>query len=395
MKKLFFIGLIALIIFEVLKVYLIMPMPGSQQMDSIDLAYFLHRWRWAVRVLFLLLVVFGIADAFRGKTKWIASALMILVVVVACFFNFQMTAEKMFLQPENLVMKSQSESAVPGSRLILGVEHHGEAKAYPIEYLTYHHQVVDTIGGKPMIITYCSVCRTGRVYEPMVNGQHESFRLVGMDHFNAMFEDATTGSWWRQVTGEAIAGKLKGTQLPEVASVQMTLDSWFAMYPDGTVMQPDEAFIEVYDSLALYEQGKNTGTLTGTDSLSWQNKSWVIGIEVGPNSKAYDWNDLKQERIIHDTLGGKFLLVALSADEQNFVAFERPSNVIFTIDENDRMQSDSTLYDFTGKAIQPDIPSLKRIQAYQEFWHSWQTFHPGTQTYGGSYAENAADSEEQ
>ena len=101
-------------------------------------------------------------------------------------------------------------------RLVIGVVNNGEAKAYPIRFLGYHHQVQDTVGGKPVIVTYCTVCRTGRVFEPMVNGKPEKFRLVGMDHFNAMFEDATTKSWWRQVNGEAITGKLKGQQLPEV-----------------------------------------------------------------------------------------------------------------------------------------------------------------------------------
>ena len=99
----------------------------------------------------------------------------------------------------------------------------GEAKAYPIQFLGYHHQVQDTVGGKPMMVTYCTVCRTGRVFEPVVNGKHEKFRLVGMDHFNAMFEDVTTKSWWRQVSGEAITGKLKGQQLPEVHSTQTSL----------------------------------------------------------------------------------------------------------------------------------------------------------------------------
>ncbi len=47
MKKLFWIGLIGLLLFEIANVYFIMPMPGSQQMNSIDLAYFLYKWRWA------------------------------------------------------------------------------------------------------------------------------------------------------------------------------------------------------------------------------------------------------------------------------------------------------------------------------------------------------------
>ena len=41
MKKLYYAGLLGLLVFEFLNVYFIMPMPGSQKMNTIDLAYFL------------------------------------------------------------------------------------------------------------------------------------------------------------------------------------------------------------------------------------------------------------------------------------------------------------------------------------------------------------------
>jgi hypothetical protein len=81
----------------------------------------------------------------------------------------------------------------------------------------------------------------------MVNGHPEKFRLVGMDHFNAMFEDSTTGTWWQQSTGEAVAGPLKGAALPEAESVQVTAGKWFELYPEGLVMQTDEASKNDYD----------------------------------------------------------------------------------------------------------------------------------------------------
>ena len=45
MKKIFWLCLIGWLAFEVLNVYFIMPMPGSQDMNSIDAAYFLNKWR--------------------------------------------------------------------------------------------------------------------------------------------------------------------------------------------------------------------------------------------------------------------------------------------------------------------------------------------------------------
>src|SRR5688572_7438454 len=210
MKKLFYIGLSGLAIYEILKVYFIMPMPGSQRMNSLDVAYFLHSFRWAFRIIFIVMIAVGAFKAFQIKRKWIPAICLAAALYVAYTFNFEMLAEEMFKPPSDLSFKPKSGNILTDSSLIIGVEHNGEAKAYPIRYILYHHQVKDTIGGKPMIITYCNVCRTGRVFEPTVNDKHEEFRLVGMDHFNAMFEDATTGSWWRQATGEAVAGPLKG-----------------------------------------------------------------------------------------------------------------------------------------------------------------------------------------
>jgi len=106
------------------------------------------------------------------------------------------------------------------------------------------------------MITYCTVCRTGRVYQPLVNGKYEKFRLVGMDHFNAMFEDASTGSWWRQVTGEAVTGRLKGQHLPQLFSTQTSLAEWLQLHPNSLIMQADSGFIKSYDTTGNFKQEK-------------------------------------------------------------------------------------------------------------------------------------------
>ena len=291
-----------------------------------------------------------------------------------------MNAESMFKQPTMLTFKSQEDNVLNDSTVVIGVEYNGEAKAYPMRFLTYHHQVQDVIGGKPVIVTYCSVCRTGRVFEPTVNGKPEVFRLVGMDHFNAMFEDATTKSWWRQATGEAITGSLKGQALPEVESTQLTIGTWFNLYPDGVVMQLDAASKSSYDSLGRFEVGKSKGMLTRTDSLSWKDKSWVVGIQVGKESKAYDWILLKEQRIINDKVGDQPIVIALSSDGKSFVSFKRPSDLDNFSIRNDSLISSNRAYDFSGKASDSGEP-LKKVSAYQEFWHSWRTFHPETEKY--------------
>jgi len=327
------------------------------------------------------MVLAGSISAFSIKHKWIPAVLLAAALYVVYVFNFEMLAEEMFKQPEILSFKNKSENLLTDSSIVIGVEHNGEAKAYPVRYILYHHQVQDTIGGKPMIVTYCNVCRTGRVFEPTVNNQHEKFRLVGMDHFNAMFEDATTGSWWRQVTGEAVAGPLKGQVLPEVQSSQVTLKKWFELFPEAVVMQIDQVSKQYYDSTGRFEKGKSKGKLTRTDSLSWKDKSWVVGVQVNAESKAYDWIGLKEARVINDVLGGKPIVVAVASDNQSFVAFERlASTDTFTI-RNDTLYTANKSYDLSGRDLSTLSNRLQHLKAYQEFWHSWRTFHPNTEKY--------------
>lgn len=381
MKKLFYIGILGIILYEIAKVYFIMPMPGSQQMNSIDVAYFLHNWRWAFRIFFWLLILVGAFFAFQTIRKWVPGIFLLLAIGITYGTNYEMAADTMFYQPKMLRLETASGNKVKDDRLIIGVEINGKAKAYPIQYIGYHHQVQDELEGKPIIVTYCTVCRTGRVFEPLVENKPTFFRLVGMDHFNAMFEDEVTHSWWRQANGEAIAGPLKGKMLPELASTQTSLAQWFKLHPDSEIMQPDPEFQAKYDSMSRYESGKGKSELTKTDSVSWNNKSWVVGIELNKHSKAFDWNRLKTERIINNQVGNVPVVLALAPDNKSFFAFERPQgNETFYI-RNDTLFQGNMAYNFLGKGLAMNDKNLKPVNAYQEYWHSWRTFHPATTKY--------------
>lgn len=376
MKKLFWIGCIGLLLFEVANVYFIMPMPGSQQNNTIDLAYFLYSWRWFFRIFFAVLLVAGFLKS-SFKRKWVPFVPVILTGIVVYFTNFSMAADAMFKQPTKIVLAKATDNKVDSNRLVIGVVQNRESKAYPIRFLGYHHFVYDVVGGKNILVTYCTVCRTGRIFEPVVNGQKENFRLVGMDHFNAMLEDAGTKSWWQQATGVAIAGSLKGNRLPEVLSTQTTLAQWLQLYPESLIMQADSNYIASYDTTMRYESGKSKSKLTGTDSLSWKNKSWVVGVKTNGGVKAYDWNELKQKRIITDEINKTPVILVLAKDSSSFFAFERPANVNSLSSKNDTIYINNHKFLLNGKGIDTAF-SLKPLPAYQEFWHSWQTFNPAT-----------------
>lgn len=380
MKKLFVVGVIGLLLLEIANVYFIMPMPGSQRMRSIDMAYTIYGWRWALRALFGTMIIAGILPMWRTKnsTKWFAPLGVILVAGVTYAFNFRMSADHMFLQPTVVTMATADKNKVAQDRLVVGIELNGDARAYPLQFIGYHHQVRDTVGGQPVLVSYCTVCRTGRIFIPAVHGEPESFRLVGMDHFNAMFEDESTGSWWRQANGEAIAGTLKGTMLPELPTRQVTLKQWLALYPNSRIMQGDPKFAKQYAKDYGYEKGTSRSVLTGTDTASWQDKSWVIGLTVNNHSKAYDWNRLRREQIVHDDIAGTPIVLVLSPDSASFFAFVRPdAQTHFTL-RGDSLVARNASFALSGRGA---TGRLEPLNASQEFWHSWRTFKPLTERY--------------
>jgi hypothetical protein len=394
MKRTFllFSGFLILLATEILRVYFIMPFPGSQKADTIQIAYFLNNYIWWFRILGLILFVPPMLYIF-SKSRWWRKILLaffvLLYATVFYAFNFKFLADKMFYQPQNKILATVAANKVDSTKLVICVAVNGQAKAYPVEIIGYHHQVVDTVGGEPVMVTYCSVCRTGRVFSPFVNGKFEHFRLVGMDHFNAMFEDATTKSWWRQATGKAVAGKLKGTALKEIESAQMSLGAWIRKYPNTTILQPDATFAKQYKGLEGFDEGTIASGLEKRDSASWQFKSWVVGIEIAGHAKAYDWNELVRQRVINDTFQNTALVLVLEKDIRTFHVWNSQVNdklLHFSWDATIQTLRDTTTnscFDMNGDCVEGVLKGklLSPIQAYQEFWHSWESFHPGSAKY--------------
>ena len=126
MKKiaLYFLLFFALA-FEILRVYLIMPMPGSQQMNSIDLAYFLGSKMNIIRfVLFFLIGMIAVPVIRKGsRTQNILLACFgVLFSVVFYVINFTMEADKMFYQPTHKYFYKPANNKIDTNKLVLGIE---------------------------------------------------------------------------------------------------------------------------------------------------------------------------------------------------------------------------------------------------------------------------------
>ena len=261
---------------------------------------------------------------------------------------------------------------------ILGVSQNGEAKAFPANMLFYHHQIKDEIAGHPIIATYCGLCRSGRVYDALVDGNSLEFTLVGAITWNAVFSDNVTGSWWRQETGEAAKGPMKGRMLEDVPFEQMSLETWLAKYPDSQILQYDPAFERKYaftSGLLSYELSLPGWHMQSTPPL-------ILGVDIGNEAKAYDWNTLIARRFAMDEVGGTPLLVQSDAKGETAFAYDRriDGDVLeFTLD-GDALKDVKTgsHWDQFGRCIKGKLKGseLTQIQSYKQYLRAWISFHP-------------------
>ena len=77
------------------------------------------------------------------------------------------------------------------------------------------------------------------MFRAAVQGRTLRFRLVGINNQNFVMQDEQTGSWWQQVTGEAIFGPLRGARLELCRTTRCRSPSGRASIPFGRVLLPD------------------------------------------------------------------------------------------------------------------------------------------------------------
>jgi hypothetical protein len=79
---------------------------------------------------------------------------------------------------------------------------------------------------------------------------------------------------------------------------------------------------------------------------------------------------------LQSKVGNTNAFLILANDGKSFFAFQNPFNTVVSF-VNDTLQIAGKKYKLNGAGIDTSF-NLKPVKAYQEFWHSWQTFQPNT-----------------
>lgn len=132
--------------------------PFKPQTESgVAISHLLKRWSPLLTIVLLAVMFVLLFKLWRGA-RWWSRALAIIAIAVttlAAWFARQNHFEWMFNPlPQPAYAHADAASWMEPADLVLAVERNGEAAAYPIRQLAYHHLVHDVVGGVPIVVTY-------------------------------------------------------------------------------------------------------------------------------------------------------------------------------------------------------------------------------------------------
>ncbi len=117
----------------------------------------------------------------------------------------------------------------------------GDARAYPLRVLLWHEIVNDTVGGVPIVVTYCPLCNSAVVFDRRVGGRVLEFGNTGrIRHYDMVMYDRQTESWWQQFLGEAIVGELTDTRLRMLPARIESLARFRERAAEGRLLAPGD-----------------------------------------------------------------------------------------------------------------------------------------------------------
>lgn len=310
------------------------------------------------------------------------------------------------LNPKFVGIQDADDWLSPVEPVVL-VEVNGEAKAYPIQILMWHEIVNDSIGGVPVLVTFCPLYNTAIAFERTVNGAVFDFGTTGRLRFsNLIMYDRQTETWWQQAEGKAIVGELTGTSLVFVPAAIVSWNEFKDAYPDGLVLSRDTGFNKYYgqNPYSGYDDVNRPPFLYQGPETPDQLPpvARVLAIEVGEDAVAYPYDILSEVRVVNDRVGDRDVVVfwfpgtasaldtleiAEGADVGTAVAFSPlVDDTVLTFVFDDQAiideQTGST-WDVFGKAVSGELSGsqLEPVVSVNHFWFSWAAFKPDTRVY--------------
>ena len=236
-------------------------------------------------------------------------------------------------------------------RIVFGVVVNGDARAYPKHMMEVHEMVNDTLGGRRIGISYCTLCGSAQAY--FTDRPPEGFRTLELrtsgllSRSNKVMFDLQTFSVFDTFRGVAVSGPLQdeGVVLEMVSVVTSTWGDWKAAHPDTTIIAPDGGIGRVY-ALDPLRGRDDAGPIfpVGAVDPRLPVQELVLGIEL-PDGTTLAFPVEQARRALEGGVDVQLDGVRLTAD---------------------------------GGGVRAELEDGTPIASHEAFWFAWSQFHPDT-----------------
>ncbi len=289
------------------------------------------------------------------------------------------------------------------SEPVLALEIDGDARAYPLQIMTWHEIVNDTVGDVPVGVTYCPLCNTAIAFDRRLDDRVLSFGTSGMLFNSALvMYDRQTESLWSHFTSQALAGVLTGERLATFPVTVVSWAQWRKAHPSGRVLSRDTGFDRDYgrnpypgyddiDSPPFLFAGEVDGRLAG--------KERIVGVGLDRDPIAVRLDALSAQGVLVVEVDGERLTMwqlpgtssALDSGEVaagrdvgatgvfvpeidgRLLAFERDGDRIVD-------RGTGTTWDIFGRGVAGPLAGerLQAVDHVDTFWFAWAAYQADT-----------------
>ena len=196
---------------------------------------------------------------------------------------------------------------------VIALEIDGDARAYPLQIMTWHEIAAGTVGGVPVAVTFCPLCYSAVAFDRRVGAQVLDLGVSGLlRHSDLVMWDHQTESLWQQLNGEAIVGAMTGQRLRALPAQIIGFGQFAEAYPGGQVLSRETGHNRPYGRnpyVGYDDIGERPFLFRGPydDRLPPMEK--VVAVTVGEAAKAYPHRTTRAARVVHDEVGGQPLVV--------------------------------------------------------------------------------------
>ena len=347
-------GALGLVLFPMWVIRPFRPQPAHELM----LAMQAREWAPLLTTLALPVVLAGVALLWswtgRGESRaqrWRRGLRLGSLVVLATLSTAAARVnifEWMFHSDRRPAFTSASGVKMDADAMLMTIRLNGEDRAYPITVMAYHRIVNDWIGETPVAATR-----------------------------------------WQQITGRAIAGPLKGTQLQLVPSEELSLGLWRGQHPDGMVLLGVPGEKGNYVSADWEKEIAKLPTVVDVPKGGWKPRRVILGMTRDGASRAWPRSVIRARWPVASELGGVPITFVLGPEQESIRAFRtdvggeaielfRAPGATWKL-----LDAQGDTWNFEGCATSGPRAGtcLQREPYLTDYWFDWHRYHPHTEVF--------------